>query len=108
MKKFHIRIRLKDLKCYVADLACSNMLSSCMNSNGLAMVCTDLGIITAVSGGSLATIICIIFPAMMYRKAIANLGDQAQKREEREGSIALVLMVVGILIGSVGVRESLI
>lgn len=71
-----------------------------------AMVVTDLGIINAVGGGSIATCICIIFPYTMFRKAIQDLGSQASPHQRSEVAIALVLAVFGAFLGSVGVIES--
>mmetsp|Transcript_40699 Transcript_40699/g.85505 ORF Transcript_40699/g.85505 Transcript_40699/m.85505 type:complete len:482 (-) Transcript_40699:249-1694(-) len=66
----------------------------------LAAICTDLGAINAIGGGTLATLIVFVFPYLMYRKAV---GENSTIEERREVSFALLLMLVGVLMGIVGV-----
>jgi amino acid permease len=66
----------------------------------LAAFCTDLGAINAVGGGTLATLIVFVFPALMYR---AVVGEMPTLSETREVKFALGLMVIGVLMGIVGV-----
>jgi amino acid permease len=72
----------------------------------IATFVTDLGTINAVGGGTLATFMCFVFPALMYRKAIMNLF-QASIWQRREVVLVMVLMVIGVVLGAVGVIESL-
>jgi len=67
----------------------------------------DLGTINAVGGGALATALCFVFPALMYRQLVLNSIDRT-KGELLESSMALILMVVGVLLGGVGLYQSLI
>jgi hypothetical protein len=68
-----------------------------------AVSATDLGLINAVAGGALATCVCIIFPTFMFREAV----ERSRKFEQdREVSIATVLMIVGTTLGIVGVLRS--
>lgn len=66
----------------------------------LAALCTDLGVINAVGGGTLATLIAFVFPALMYRAAVADMPTKGETREVR---FALGLMIAGVLMGIVGV-----
>lgn len=68
-----------------------------------AVFVTDLGLINAVAGGALATCVCIIFPTLMFREAVARSGKHEQ---DREVSIAMVLMVIGSSLGIIGVCEA--
>ena len=74
----------------------------------LAVVLTDLGVINAVGGGSVATIICFVFPTIMYRKAIRDMGGMAAPGQKRESAFALILMIFGCILGVIGVWEALI
>ena len=65
----------------------------------LAMLITDLGLINAVGGGTIATALCFVFPALMYDSAVVQ--DKGQRTTECY--FALTLMVIGIMLGLVGV-----
>ena len=71
-----------------------------------AVFTTDLGMINAVGGGSLATILVFVFPVLMYEKAIQMLGSRASLWEHREVQFAYGLMVFGLIVGFVGVIQS--
>ncbi|EEC45842.1 predicted protein [Phaeodactylum tricornutum CCAP 1055/1] len=71
----------------------------------IAVFVTDLGIINAVGGGTFATAIVFVFPALMYRSAVQKMGPSSN---EMEVYFALVLMVFGIGIGAIGVIQSII
>ena len=72
-----------------------------------AIFWTDLGMINAVGGGTLAAPIVFIFPATMYRAAVQGLGDGALSRQRTEVVMALALMVFGVLLGLMGVVQVL-
>jgi len=67
----------------------------------------DLGTINAVGGGALATFLCIIFPVLMYRQLVTS-AFESNAKEIAESWVALILMVVGVLLGFSGVYQSLI
>lgn len=67
----------------------------------------DLGTINAVGGGALATFLCFIFPALMYRQLVLN-SIERKPGDLLESWIAIFLMVVGVLLGSVGLYQSFI
>lgn len=69
----------------------------------LAVFVRDLGFVNAVGGGTLATAIVFVFPALMFQAAIKNQGTRATKSQHMELHFAYVLMVIGILMGAVGV-----
>jgi amino acid permease len=72
-----------------------------------ALLFHDLGLINAVGGGALATFLCFVFPALMYRRAVIQAARQ-DAYEMRESLVALVLMVVGVILGFVGVYQSVV
>mmetsp|Transcript_3009 Transcript_3009/g.8484 ORF Transcript_3009/g.8484 Transcript_3009/m.8484 type:complete len:472 (+) Transcript_3009:308-1723(+) len=73
----------------------------------IAVIFHDLGLINAVGGGCLATLLCFVFPAVMFHQAVAQ-SPYKTKNQEYEVALALVLMVIGIFLGAVGVYESLL
>ena len=67
----------------------------------------DLGVINSVGGGALATFLCVIFPALMYRQLVVNIVE-ANTTEIAESWAALALMVIGVVLGTLGVYQSVI
>jgi amino acid permease len=72
----------------------------------LAVVFHDLGLINAVGGGAFATFLCVIFPTLMFRQAVKQ-SPETDPSEEQEVKFALVLMLVGLLLGLIGVWQSI-
>lgn len=70
-----------------------------------AMFVTDLGVINSIGGGTIAVLMCFVFPAMMFRKAIGDLGESAVKGQRLEVIMVLFLAIVGVVIGTTGVFE---
>jgi amino acid permease len=69
-----------------------------------AIFVTDLGQINAVGGGTLATAIVFVFPALMYRVAVEK--DPTSKyyvARRREVVFVMALMVFGVVLGLTGV-----
>jgi amino acid permease len=69
-----------------------------------AIYITDLGQINAVAGGTIATAIVFVFPAMMYRVAVEN--DSSSKlyvARRQEVVFVFGLMIIGIVLGLTGV-----
>jgi Ca2+/Na+ antiporter len=73
----------------------------------VAAVTTDLGMINAVGGGTLATLIVFVFPALMYRAAVDHQVPPPTSSQTREVAFAMTLMVVGLIMGAVGVAVEL-
>jgi membrane protease YdiL (CAAX protease family) len=69
----------------------------------LAMLIQDLGMVTAVGGGTLGTVVVFIVPTLMFKSAVKRLGDRATASQKREVHLATFLMWLGIAIGVVGV-----
>jgi len=70
----------------------------------IAVFVTDLGLINTVGGGTFATAIVFIFPAILYQKAVKNMGDLAEPgQQQREVVCALALVVFGVVLGFAGV-----
>jgi len=73
----------------------------------MAMVLEDLGLVTAVGGGTLGTVVVFIVPTLMFNSTVKRLGNRATVHQKREVYLASVLMWVGIAIGVVGVYIAL-
>jgi len=75
----------------------------------VAIFCTDLGMINAVGGGTLGTVIVFLFPTVMYRDVVYEfLKDQATEFQRKEVAFACILMFLGLVLGATGVFESII
>lgn len=72
-----------------------------------AILLHDLGLINAIGGGALATFLCFVFPALMYRQAVVQAAHR-DAYEIRESWLALLLMVMGVVLGIVGVYQSIL
>jgi len=74
----------------------------------VAVFVTDLGVINSVGGGSIAVLMCFVFPYVMYKKAIEDLGYTASKGQHLEVKLVLLLTILGCVIGVVGVGTELV
>jgi amino acid permease len=71
----------------------------------MAIFVTDLGMINAIGGGTLATALVFVFLTLMYQEAV---NPQFTSGAEREVWIAMTLsMVIGVILGLVGVWQSI-
>jgi amino acid permease len=69
----------------------------------LAMVLQDLGLVTAVGGGTLGTVVVFIVPTLMFDKTVKLMGTKAASGLKQEVYFVTVLMWIGIAIGVTGV-----
>ena len=72
-----------------------------------AVFVTDLGVINSVGGGSVAVLMCFVFPALMFEKGIRDLGNVALPMQHLEVKLVIFLTFVGCLIGIAGVVTEL-
>lgn len=68
---------------------------------------TDLGLIMSVGGGTTVALVDFVFPAIMFREGIRKYGHQTVG-EHREVWLVMILMVVGVLLGLIGVWDSIL
>merc|ERR1712113_178469 len=66
----------------------------------LALIFHDLGMVSAVGGGTLGTIVVFVFPTLMFSRAFL---DDISSAEKCEVKFSLILMYFGIIIGIIGV-----
>ncbi|CAB9530482.1 Putative sodium-coupled neutral amino acid transporter 11 [Seminavis robusta] len=70
----------------------------------IAASITDLGLVNAVGGGTLGTIVVFVFPAIMFRAAVEQQHpDDIDDGSLWEVNFAIALMWFGIILGIVGV-----
>jgi sodium-coupled neutral amino acid transporter 11 len=68
---------------------------------------TDLGLINSVGGGTTVVLVCFVFPMLMFRDGLKKYG-RGTVGEQRELWLVMILMVVGVVLGIVGVWDSII
>lgn len=68
----------------------------------LAWHFTDLGLLNAVGGAALGTVVVFVFPSIMFYAAVRN-DAEASPELKREGVFVLILMLVGIAMGALGI-----
>ena len=73
----------------------------------IATFVTDLGVINAVGGGTVAVAMMSVFPTIMFHKAIQDLGATAVWWQHVEVSVAFALMVIAVILGVGGVTMEL-
>jgi amino acid permease len=72
----------------------------------LSIFITDLGLISAVSGGTLTTCIVFVFPALSYRSIVSRrtrAGCHVSQIDQYQVVLVLFLTVVGFILGLTGV-----
>jgi hypothetical protein len=76
-------------------------------TTALAWKLTDLSFISSISGAVFGTALIFIFPSLMFRGAIKNLGDKATERQKQEGKLAMIVNIIGIVVAAIGTKMSL-
>lgn len=69
---------------------------------GFALIIPDVSFVLAFAGATLGNALIYVFPALMFRGAIKQMGDKATKGQKREATFALGSAFVGIVMGAVG------
>jgi len=84
--------------------SCLNILSTLILAllTVMAAAFTDLGMVLALGGATLGTAVIYIFPTLMFRTAVNNLGKDATEEDKQEAKLVAFLMWFGIAIGAVG------
>mmetsp|Transcript_32331 Transcript_32331/g.65591 ORF Transcript_32331/g.65591 Transcript_32331/m.65591 type:complete len:309 (+) Transcript_32331:826-1752(+) len=81
----------------------------------LSCFVTDLGLINSIGGGTTVTLVCFVFPAVMFREGMRKHcaascdggGGTMGAKEQIEVWVAMLLMVLGVVVGVVGVWSSI-
>lgn len=64
---------------------------------------TDLGLINSIGGGTTVTLVVFVFPGLMYRSLCSGAAT-----ERLEVRIVMILMVIGVILGLLGVWDSIV
>lgn len=76
-------------------------------TTALAWKLTDLSFVSSISGAVFGTALIFVYPSLMFRAAIRNLGDKATASEKKEGTFAMLVNLVGIAVGIIGTKMAL-
>ena len=74
---------------------------------GLAVKIHDLTFVASISGAVLGTALIFIYPTLMFRAAIAKLGDKATPSQRLERNISGAIAASGVVIGGIGTKIAL-
>jgi len=76
-------------------------------TTALAWKLTDLSFVSSISGAVFGTALIFVYPSLMFRAAIKNLGDKATATEKKESTFAMLVNLVGIAVGIIGTKMAL-
>lgn len=74
---------------------------------GLALNITDLTFVASMSGAVFGASLIFIFPTLMFRAAVKDMGDKATKGQKWESKLCSFIAAVGIAIGGIGARMAM-
>jgi len=72
-----------------------------------ALKVKDLSFVLSFAGATVGTALIYVFPALMYRKVIKSLGDNATRAQRGEVYFALLAALLGIVMGAIGTSMTL-
>ena len=68
----------------------------------LAIKVSDLTFVLSFGGATLGNALIYVYPALMFRSAVKNMGDDASPALKGEVNIAMFTAVLGVVLGSIG------
>ena len=72
-----------------------------------ALKITDLSFIMSMGGATLGNALIYVYPALMFRSAVKNLGDEATSAQKAEVYVAMAFAALGIVMGCIGTKMAL-
>lgn len=75
---------------------------------GLALAVKDLSFVMSFGGATLGNALIYVFPALMFRGAVKNMGDKASVGLKREVKLALLNAILGVGMGIIGARMAIL
>jgi len=75
-------------------------------TTAMAWKLTDLSFVSSISGAVFGTALIFVFPSLMFRAAVKNLGDKATASQKKEGKFAMIVNLLGIVIAAIGTKMS--
>ena len=73
----------------------------------LASKIKELAFIMSFAGATLGNCLIYVYPALMFRKAVKNMGDDAPKGLKREVPFAMFSATLGVVLGALGTKMAL-
>ena len=72
-----------------------------------ALKITDLSFIMSMGGATLGNALIYVYPAIMFKNAVKNLGDEATSAQKAEVYVAMAFAALGVVMGGIGARMAL-
>ena len=66
----------------------------------------ELAFIMSLAGATLGNALIYVYPALMFRSAVKNMGEKATKGLKREVPLAMLSASLGVLMGLIGTKMS--
>eukprot|EP00804_Cyclotella_cryptica_P021984 CCRYP_000912-RD/>CCRYP_000912-RD protein AED:0.42 eAED:0.42 QI:257/0.66/0.75/1/0.66/0.75/4/85/473 len=73
----------------------------------VALKITDLSFIMSFGGATLGNALIYVYPAIMFRSAVKNMGDKATTAQKLEVILAMAFAALGIGMGTIGAKMAL-
>jgi hypothetical protein len=72
-----------------------------------ALTISDLSFIMSFGGATLGNALIYVYPAIMFRSAVKNMGDDATTAQKLEVYLAMAFAALGIGMGGIGAKMAL-
>jgi hypothetical protein len=72
-----------------------------------ALTISDLSFIMSFGGATLGNALIYVYPAIMFRSAVKNMGDDATTAQKLETYLAMAFAALGIGMGGIGAKMAL-
>ena len=72
-----------------------------------ALTISDLSFIMSFGGATLGNALIYVYPAIIFRSAVKNMGDDATAAQKMEVYLAMAFAALGIGMGSIGTKMAL-
>ena len=67
-----------------------------------ALLLTDLSFVLAFGGATLGNALIFVYPAIMFRKVVKDMGDSASSALKTEVKFATFSALLGVVMGAIG------
>jgi amino acid permease len=74
----------------------------------LALQLKDLTLVESLSGAVFSTPLTFIFPSLMFRSVIKNLGDKATARQVVESRLCAAIAWIGVAVACIGAKMAIL
>ena len=73
----------------------------------VALKITDLSFIMSFGGATLGNALIYVYPAIMFKSAVKNMGEDATTAQKIETYVAMLFAAIGIGMGCIGAKQAL-